>query len=122
MIFILYLAVNTDNRSNGFGSYILKWCLNKYMDKDIYLNIDEVKEDANDYEVRLKRLNFYLKNDFFITSYISKEENESFNILSNKKEIDIEQYKELDKFVASILEEPISNIVKINSQDVLNNK
>ena len=92
------------------------------MDKDIYLNIDEVKEDVNYYEVRLKRLNFYLKNDFFITSYISKEENESFNILSNKKEIDIEQYKELDKFVASILEEPISNIVKINSQDVLNNK
>ena len=24
MIFILYLAVNTDNRSNGYGSYILK--------------------------------------------------------------------------------------------------
>lgn len=24
MIFILYLAVNIDNRSNGFGSYILK--------------------------------------------------------------------------------------------------
>ena len=122
MIFILYLAVKTDNRSKGYGSYILKWCLNKYMDKKIYLNIEEVKKDVKDYETRLKRLKFYLKNDFFITSYMSKEETESFNILSNNKEIDIEQYKELDKFVASILDEPISNIVKVDIEEFLNYK
>lgn len=120
MIFILYLAVNAYNRSNGYGSYILKWCLNKYMDKKIYLNIEEVKKDVKDYETRLKRLKFYLKNDFFITSYISKEKTESFNILSNNKEIDIEHYKELDKYVAKILEEPISNIVKVDSEEYLN--
>ncbi len=122
MIFILYLAVNTDNRSNGYGSYILKWCLNKYMDKKIYLNIEEVKKDIKDYEKRLKRLKFYLKNDFFITSYMSKEETESFNILSSNKEIDIEQYKELDKYVAKILEEPVSNIVKVDIKDFWNNE
>lgn len=122
MIFILYLAVNTTNRSNGYGSYILKWCLNKYMDKKIYLNIEEVKKDVKDYETRLKRLKFYLKNNFFITNYISQEETESFNILSNNKEIDIEQYKELDKYIAKILDEPISNIVKVNSDEFLNYK
>ena len=122
MIFILYLAVNTTNRSNGYGSYILKWCLNKYMDRKIYLNIEKVKKDVKDYETRLKRLKFYVKNDFFISSYISKEETESFNILSNNKDIDIEQYKELDKFIASVLEEPISNIVEVDSKEFLNNK
>lgn len=122
MIFILYLAVNTDNRSNGYGSYILKWCLNKYMDRKIYLNIEEVKKEVKDYETRLKRLKFYLKNDFYIINYISKEETESFNILSNNKEIDIEQYKELDKYVASILDEPISNIVKVDGKEFLNYK
>lgn len=122
MIFILYLAVNPDNRSKEYGSYILKWCLNKYTDKNIYLNIEEVKKDVKDYETRLKRLKFYLKNDFFISSYISKEETESFNILSNNKDIDIEQYKELDKFIASVLEEPISNIVEVDSKEFLNNK
>lgn len=59
---------------------------------------------------------------FFISSYISKEETESFNILSNNKDIDIEQYKELDKFIASVLEEPISNIVEVDSKEFLNNK
>ena len=122
MVFILYLAVNPDNCSKGYGSYILKWCLHKYKDKNIYLNIEEVKKDVKDYETRLKRLKFYLKNDFFISSYISKEETESFNILSNNKDIDIEQYKELDKFIASVLEEPISNIVEVDSKEFLNNK
>ena len=53
------------------------------MDRKIYLNIEKVKKDVKDYETRLKRLKFYLKNDFYITNYISKEETESFNILSN---------------------------------------
>lgn len=92
------------------------------MDRKIYLNIEKVKKDVKDYETRLKRLKFYLKNDFYITNYISKEETESFNILSNNKEIDIEQYKELDKFVASILDEPISNIVKVDIEEFLNYK
>ena len=33
MIFILYLAINIMVRSKGFGSYLLKWCLQKYNDK-----------------------------------------------------------------------------------------
>lgn len=113
MIFILYLAVNTESRSKGYGSYLLKWCLDKYYDKEIYLNIEEVREDIKDYETRKMRLNFYLKNGFFITNYISKEKTENFNILSNNSEIDINKYKILDKVVAKILDEPISNIVEI---------
>ena len=37
MIFILYLAVNTESRSKGYGSYLLKWCLQKYRDKKYIL-------------------------------------------------------------------------------------
>lgn len=113
MVFILYLAVNTEVRSKGYGSYLLKWFLEKYGNRKIYLNIEEVKEDCEDYEIRKRRLNFYLKNGFFITNYISKEESGNFNILSNNIEIDINEYKILDKIVAEILDEPISNIVEI---------
>ena len=113
MIFILYLAVNTKIRSNGYGSYLLRWCLEKYKDKKIYLNIEEVKKEFEDYETRKRRLNFYLKNGFFYTNYISKEDSGNFNILSNNLEIDINQYKMLDKIVAEVLNEPISEIVEI---------
>lgn len=113
MIFILYLAVNSKIRSKGYGSYLLKWCLERYKDKRIYLNIEEVKEGLEDYEIRRKRLNFYLKNGFYITDYISKEEAENFNILSNNIKININEYIMLDKVVADILGGPISNIIKI---------
>ena len=113
LIFMLYLAVNIEKRSKGYGSYLLKWCLQEYSDKKIYLNIEEVKEGIKDYEVRKKRLEFYQKNGFFITNYLSKEDTENFNILSNSKEIEIDEYKILDKVVAEILNEPISNIVEI---------
>ena len=113
MIFILYLAINSKVRSNGYGRYLLKWCLEKYKDKKIYLNIDEVKSEFEDYEIRNRRLNFYLKNGFFNTNYISKEDSGNFNILSNNLEIDIDKYKMLDKKVAEILNEPISEILKI---------
>jgi len=113
MIFILYLAINTEIRSKGYGSYLLRWCLQEYSDKQIYLNIEEVREGFEDYEIRKRRLNFYLKNGFFITNYISKEEFQNFNILSNNVKIDIKQYKILDKVVAEILHEPVSNIVEI---------
>ena len=115
MIFILYLAVNTESRSKGYGSYLLKWCLQKYRDKKIYLNIEEVRENTKDYETRKKRLKFYQNNGFYITDYISKEDVENFNILSNCREIDINEYIILDRVVAEILDEPISNIVEICS-------
>lgn len=113
LVFILYLAVNTESRSKGYGSYLLKWCLQKYRNKKIYLNIEEVKENAKDYETRKKRLKFYQNNSFYITNYISKEDIENFNILSNSQEIDINEYKKLDRVIATILDEPISNIVEI---------
>ena len=58
-------------------------------------------------------MNFYIKNGFYITDYVSKEDKENFNILSNKNLIDVEEYKKLDLFVAKIIDEPISNIVKL---------
>ena len=39
MIFILYLAVSSEKRSKGYGSYLLKWCLKKYSHKNGYILI-----------------------------------------------------------------------------------
>lgn len=112
MIFILYLAVSNEIRSKGYGSYLLEWCVTKYKDRKIYLNIEEVNENEDNYIIRKRRLDFYIKNNFFITNYISKEDKENFNILSNCEEINIDEYKKLDKFVADILEEPVSDIME----------
>ena len=48
MIFILYIAVDSNIRSEGNGSFILNWCLNEYKSKKIFLNVDEVNIDFED--------------------------------------------------------------------------
>lgn len=113
-IFILYLAINTDNRSKGYGSYLLKWCLNKYKDKKIFLNIEELNEEKSDLKIRKKRLDFYLRNGFYLTNIMSKDDKENFHVLSNQKNVNLDEYIELDNFVAKVLNETISNIVEID--------
>ncbi len=113
MIFILYLAINNKKRSCGNGSYLLRWYLDKYSDKNIYLNIDKINENAIDYNIREQRLKFYEKNGLYLTNYRSCEKDNIFNILSTKKEFDVKEYKLLDKFIAELLNEPVSEINKI---------
>ena len=54
MIFILYLAIDTQMRNLGYGSKLLKQFLNENTNKIIYLNIDEVDTNFSDYMLRKK--------------------------------------------------------------------
>ena len=113
-VFILYLAINSSNRSKGYGSYLLKWCLNEFKDKKIFLNIEEINEEKLDIEIRKKRLDFYLRNGFYLTNIMSNDNKENFHVLSSQKDVNIDEYIELDNFVAEVLHEDISNIVEID--------
>ncbi len=113
MVFILYLAIDKNKRSSGYGSYMLNWCLDKYSDQKIYLNIEEVNEKFDDYEIRKKRLKFYLKNKLYLLDYMSIEEDVCFNILSNQEHFDINEYELLDKLVAKVVNDKPSKIEKI---------
>ena len=112
MVFVLYLAVNFKSRHKGYGSKLIQWCLENYEGKSIYLNIDEVDKRFKDYDIRVKRLNFYLKNGFKMTDYLSVEEGCNFNILSNTGDLDLDKYIKLDLEVERILKDKPSKIVK----------
>ncbi len=100
--FILYLAVDKRYRNKGFGTYLLNWYLNNNKDKEILLNIDDVNEKFDDNIIRQKRLNFYLKNGFYLTDYLSVSKDLKANILSTKEEFNIEEYKQLDKIISKL--------------------
>lgn len=113
MVFILYLAITEDERNNGYGSILLKWCFNKYKDKCFYLNIDEVNIIFDDYNLRKKRMKFYLKNELYLTDYVSVNNNSKGNILSSKKIFNVKQYIILDKKISSWLFTSKDKIEKI---------
>lgn len=93
--FILYLAVNQNKRNAQYGSFLLNWYLNTTQNKKIYLNIDYINKKYADNDIRIKRLNFYLKNRFYLTDYFCIGTDMS-HILSTEKNFDINEYIKLD--------------------------
>ena len=112
--FILYLAVNPKNRAKGYGSQLLRWFLKRHNDEIICLNIDELNKSKIDFENRKKRLDFYLKNGMFLSDIVSKDNHETFHVISNKKNLSLDEYEKLDNYVAEVLNLSKSIVTKIN--------
>ncbi|MBO0441344.1 GNAT family N-acetyltransferase [Candidatus Enterococcus ikei] len=94
-LFILYLATNNKIRSQGYGSKILNWINVQYKNHEIALNIETVEKTFNNYEQRVKRKEFYLKNDYHDTNLRVKEHGVVFDVLSNSQDFTFEKYKKL---------------------------
>lgn len=114
LVFILYLAVNEKERLKGYGSVLMKWCLNNYKDCKVFLNIDELDDKKEDFEVRKRRLCFYQKNGLYISNIMSSDKSENFHVLSNQQVVDIDEYTTLDNFVAKVLDADLSQIKKVD--------
>ena len=119
-IFILYLAVDEQNRSKSYGSHLLAWCVNNYKGCNIYLNIDELSPQKPDYLTRIKRLKFYQKNGFYLSNVQSIDEYEHFHVLSTQKNVDLQEYIDVDNFVAKVLDADLSRIEVIDISKVMN--
>ena len=68
-VFIFYLAVNNTGRSKGYGSQIISWIRETYPDRDIFLDVEEPDECAENNSQRLKRIEFYRRNGIFETEH-----------------------------------------------------
>lgn len=99
MVFILYLAIDNRIRNLGYGSKLINWFVNENNSKIVYLNIDKVDTQFNDYELRKKRLDFYLNNNFYLTNYLSIEDSGDFNIMTTNN-FELNNYTELDKKIS----------------------
>lgn len=61
--YVFYLAIDDSFRGCGYGSQILQMLKQRYH-HTIMLCIEEVKEDYDNYNQRVKRRDFYFKNGF----------------------------------------------------------
>lgn len=108
-IYILYLAIDSKYRSNGYGSQLLKWCTNNYKDCGLFLNIEELNPQKKDYSIREKRFKFYQKNGFYLSNIMTTDGIENFHVLSNQKNVDLDEYTELFQFHAKLLDATLIN-------------
>ena len=62
MVFVSFLAVEEDKRSRGYGSGMLE--ILKSKGKKVLLNMEPVEEGAENYDQRVRRRDFYMRNGF----------------------------------------------------------
>lgn len=80
--FVLYLAVAAEHRGKGYGSKVLYELSELKKGQKIILDIESPYEDAANYEQRIKRKKFYLKNNYNFIGLIMEEDKEKYEVLS----------------------------------------
>ena len=69
LLFLMFLAVDNNLRSKGYGSAILAKIRDTYPDKKLIVSIEPCEDTAPDIEVRKRRKAFYQRNGYSETGY-----------------------------------------------------
>lgn len=97
IVFVFYLAVHQDRRGEGYGSQILKKLKEKFPNRRIVLNMEEVAETYKNYPQRRKRKEFYLKNGFREAGFKIEEYGVIYEFMYYGENITVEEYENLLK-------------------------
>ena len=82
IVMLDYLAVNTDLRSKGIGTFILNEVVRYYEGKKVFLACETLDKNAKNSEQRQKRYSFYKKNGWKNTGLITKGSSGEMYILA----------------------------------------
>lgn len=96
---LFYLAVEERLRSRGYGSKILQW-LDENIDGSIVLDIETVDKDhaSTNYEQRIRRQQFYSKNDYKDTGFKMIQYGEIYDVLYHGEAFSAEELERLLKW------------------------
>ena len=104
LTFVLYLAINDKIRSKGYGRRVLSQIKEKYPNNRIILNIEVVDETASNYEHRVKRKMFYIRNGYQNSNFIVKDHGGLYELMIYGSDVTKEEYYDLIKrFTGSML-------------------
>ncbi|WP_269082361.1 GNAT family N-acetyltransferase [Holzapfeliella floricola] len=94
-LLISYLAMDPSTRSKGYGTRVLEQFKEKYQDKTIFLEIEEVIKNADNYTQRVKRQSFYERNGFGKSNIYMKTDTEGHGLeIMTTKPITFADYKD----------------------------
>lgn len=93
--YIYYFAVDTSSRSKGYGAAAMKKLMETYPDLQLILDFEVLDKDAENYEQRVSRKNFYLNNGFHETGHYTLLSEERFEVVCSDGELRTEGLKDL---------------------------
>ena len=93
--YVSFLAVVPAKRGQNYGSQILDYIRNSYPGYSLLIDEEPVVEDSDNYEQRLARERFYLRNGFKSTGYIVTAYGVDYEILSTSDSFELDDYKNI---------------------------
>ena len=95
LVFGLYLAVDPDLQSKGYGSAVLNKVHEKYGTREMVLIMEAPIEQADNYEQRVKRLRLYERMGFHFSGYVFRDP-EPYWVMSTKgRDFNVKSYTRL---------------------------
>ncbi|MCQ4085363.1 GNAT family N-acetyltransferase [Saccharibacillus sp. JS10] len=95
LVYLMYLAIDSTQRSQGYGSEILEQLRNQYPNDRIVLNIEFADPNSPNLDERLRRRNFYVRNGYTGSGFLVKEFGVWYEALVCGGTIDREHYLKL---------------------------
>lgn len=95
--YLCFFAIAEQVRGKGYGSKILQYLQKEYAKQTIVLAIEEVNPKYDNYEERLKRQDFYQKNNFTLSGMSITERKVNYFLMHYGKEQNQTAYKQLFK-------------------------
>lgn len=103
MVMVDYLAVSGKIRSKGTGSRILQEVCKMFADKKIVLLIEQVDEQADNWQQRIARRRFYVKNGFTSSEIFIDGRSGAMEILNFGGRVTPQEYLSLQKYALGAL-------------------
>lgn len=100
VLFVLFFAVESSIRGQGWGSGILSTLKETAGDRPILLNVEPLDETADNNPQRISRMRFYERNDFRETGYEIDEVGGTFRVLSSRPNPDMDAYLQAFKRIS----------------------
>lgn len=97
IVFIFYLAIDGELRGQGYGRKVLELVKQEYSNSRIILCIEQIEKNSNNYEQRMKRKEFYIKNEFKDANYTIKERNVKYDMLYHNENVSLQEFTKLMK-------------------------
>lgn len=97
IVYIYYFAIDEHLRNKGYGSKILDDIKLMYKDKRIILMAESIDENASNYQERVNRGMFYLKNGFYHQGYTISEFDVCYDMLGCSNVVSKTEFRELIK-------------------------
>lgn len=103
LTYVLYIAIDGNARSKGYGGRALAEIKEKYPGNRIILNIEVIDEAASNYEQRVTRRKFYTRNGYKGTSYLYRDRWGLYEVMIHGGKVNAEEFHALLKRFAGTL-------------------